>query len=188
MTARASRSRSISTARRSVASPFATDIDPGIFRREISRARTFGFMKDVERLWAAGYALGSSLENSVVIGDDHRVINMEGLRYRTSSCATRCSIRWATLRWPGPASSAASGPSAAGTSSMRRRCGACFRIVGIRDRRDDAARARPHGRDDRRQRARLRALDALIALLRLCATEVGALPSRMPQNRAIAGR
>ena len=38
-------------------------------------------MKDVERLWAAGLALGSSLENSVVIGDDHRVINMEGLRY-----------------------------------------------------------------------------------------------------------
>jgi UDP-3-O-[3-hydroxymyristoyl] N-acetylglucosamine deacetylase len=60
---------------------FATDIDPQIFRREISRARTFGFMKDVERLWAAGYALGSSLENSVVIGDDNRVINMEGLRY-----------------------------------------------------------------------------------------------------------
>ena len=38
-------------------------------------------MKDVERLWAAGYALGSSLENSVVIGDDDRVINMEGLRF-----------------------------------------------------------------------------------------------------------
>ena len=60
---------------------FASDINPGIFRREISRARTFGFMKDVERLWAAGYALGSSLENSVVIGDDHRVINLEGLRH-----------------------------------------------------------------------------------------------------------
>ncbi|MBN9274436.1 MAG: UDP-3-O-acyl-N-acetylglucosamine deacetylase, partial [Mesorhizobium sp.] len=52
-----------------------------IFRREIARARTFGFMKDVERLWAAGYALGSSLENSLVIGDDDRVINMGGLRY-----------------------------------------------------------------------------------------------------------
>ena len=38
-------------------------------------------MKDVERLWAAGYALGSSLENSVVIGEDNRIINMEGLRY-----------------------------------------------------------------------------------------------------------
>lgn len=60
---------------------FATDMDADVFRREISRARTFGFMKDVERLWAAGYALGSSLENSLVIGDDHRVINMGGLRY-----------------------------------------------------------------------------------------------------------
>jgi len=38
-------------------------------------------MKDVERLWAAGYALGYSLENSLVIGDDNRVINMGGLRY-----------------------------------------------------------------------------------------------------------
>jgi UDP-3-O-[3-hydroxymyristoyl] N-acetylglucosamine deacetylase len=59
----------------------ATDIEPTTFRRDIARARTFGFMRDVERLWAAGYALGSSLENSVVIGDDNRVINMEGLRY-----------------------------------------------------------------------------------------------------------
>jgi len=51
------------------------------FRNELSRARTFGFMRDVERLWAAGFALGSSLENSVVISDDNTVINMEGLRY-----------------------------------------------------------------------------------------------------------
>jgi UDP-3-O-[3-hydroxymyristoyl] N-acetylglucosamine deacetylase len=60
---------------------FAADIDPVRFRKDVSRARTFGFMRDVERLWAAGYALGSSLENSVVIGDDHRVINVEGLRF-----------------------------------------------------------------------------------------------------------
>jgi UDP-3-O-[3-hydroxymyristoyl] N-acetylglucosamine deacetylase len=51
------------------------------FKNELARARTFGFMRDVERLWAMGLALGSSLENSVVIGDDHRVINMEGLRW-----------------------------------------------------------------------------------------------------------
>jgi len=57
------------------------DLSAEVFRKEISRARTFGFMKDVERLWAAGYALGSSLENSVVIGDDGRIINIEGLRY-----------------------------------------------------------------------------------------------------------
>jgi UDP-3-O-[3-hydroxymyristoyl] N-acetylglucosamine deacetylase len=60
---------------------FASDINADIFRLDIARARTFGFMKDVERLWAAGYALGSSLENSLVIGDDNRVINMGGLRY-----------------------------------------------------------------------------------------------------------
>jgi UDP-3-O-[3-hydroxymyristoyl] N-acetylglucosamine deacetylase len=60
---------------------FATDLTADAFRNEIARARTFGFMKDVERLWAAGYALGSSLDNSLVIGDDHRVINVGGLRY-----------------------------------------------------------------------------------------------------------
>jgi UDP-3-O-[3-hydroxymyristoyl] N-acetylglucosamine deacetylase len=60
---------------------FAGDLSEEMFRRDISRARTFGFMKDVERLWAAGFALGSSLENSVVIGDDNRIINMGGLRY-----------------------------------------------------------------------------------------------------------
>lgn len=57
------------------------DLTPGTFRRELSRARTFGFMRDVERLWASGHALGSSLENSVVISDDSTVVNIEGLRY-----------------------------------------------------------------------------------------------------------
>ncbi|HYF55889.1 MAG TPA: UDP-3-O-acyl-N-acetylglucosamine deacetylase, partial [Salinarimonas sp.] len=50
------------------------------YRREISRARTFGFMRDVERLWKAGFALGASLENTVAVGED-AVINPEGLRY-----------------------------------------------------------------------------------------------------------
>jgi len=58
------------------------DLNGESFRKEISRARTFGFMRDVERLWASGLALGSSLENSVVIGEQDQVINMEGLRYR----------------------------------------------------------------------------------------------------------
>ncbi len=58
------------------------DVNATSFRNELSRARTFGFMRDVERLWAAGLALGSSLDNSVVIADDDSVINMEGLRYR----------------------------------------------------------------------------------------------------------
>lgn len=56
------------------------DINPGSFRRDLSRARTFGFMKDVERLWASGLALGASLDNTVAIGED-RIVNREGLRY-----------------------------------------------------------------------------------------------------------
>jgi UDP-3-O-[3-hydroxymyristoyl] N-acetylglucosamine deacetylase len=60
---------------------FAGDLTAAVFSRELSRARTFGFLKDVERLWAAGFALGSSLDNSVVIGHDNAIINPEGLRY-----------------------------------------------------------------------------------------------------------
>jgi UDP-3-O-[3-hydroxymyristoyl] N-acetylglucosamine deacetylase len=55
------------------------DITPSTFRK-ICRARTFGFMKDVKQLWAAGRALGSSLDNTVALGDD-RILNPEGLRY-----------------------------------------------------------------------------------------------------------
>jgi UDP-3-O-[3-hydroxymyristoyl] N-acetylglucosamine deacetylase len=58
----------------------AVDLSPTVFRKDISRARTFGFMRDVERLWSAGFALGASLENTVAIGDDG-VMNPEGLRY-----------------------------------------------------------------------------------------------------------
>ena len=58
----------------------AFEMTPGVFRNELSRARTFGFMSDVEQLWKAGLALGASLENSVAIGDD-KIINPEGLRY-----------------------------------------------------------------------------------------------------------
>jgi len=56
------------------------DMSAAVYRREVCRARTFGFMRDVERLWKAGFALGASLENTVAIGDD-AVMNPEGLRY-----------------------------------------------------------------------------------------------------------
>jgi UDP-3-O-[3-hydroxymyristoyl] N-acetylglucosamine deacetylase len=58
----------------------ALDLDPDTFRRELSRARTFGFMRDVAKLWNAGYALGASFENTLVVTED-RVLNPEGLRY-----------------------------------------------------------------------------------------------------------
>lgn len=55
------------------------ELDPVSFRG-IARARTFGFIDDVDRLWDAGYAYGASLENTLVLGSD-RVLNPEGLRY-----------------------------------------------------------------------------------------------------------
>jgi UDP-3-O-[3-hydroxymyristoyl] N-acetylglucosamine deacetylase len=58
----------------------ALDIEPEAFRREIARARTFGFMKDVAKLWTAGYALGASFANTLVI-TENRVLNPEGLRF-----------------------------------------------------------------------------------------------------------
>ena len=58
----------------------ALDVEPDTFRREIARARTFGFMNDVAKLWSAGYALGASFENTLVVTDD-RVLNPDGLRF-----------------------------------------------------------------------------------------------------------
>ncbi len=58
----------------------AFDIGREVFRRDIARARTFGFMADVKKLWQSGFALGSSLENSVAI-DGEAILNPEGLRY-----------------------------------------------------------------------------------------------------------
>lgn len=50
------------------------------FVREVSRARTFGFMKEFEYLRANGLALGGSMDNAIVI-DDYKVLNEDGLRY-----------------------------------------------------------------------------------------------------------
>ena len=56
------------------------DLDAESFKDEISRARTFGFLDEVEQMRRAGLARGGSLENAVVISGD-RVLNKEGLRY-----------------------------------------------------------------------------------------------------------
>ena len=58
----------------------ALELNSGAFRNEIARARTFGFMRDVENLWKAGLALGASLDNTIALSED-RIMNAEGLRY-----------------------------------------------------------------------------------------------------------
>ncbi len=56
------------------------DINEHSFSREISRARTFGFLKDVEALRARGLARGGSLDNAIVLDEDE-ILNPDGLRY-----------------------------------------------------------------------------------------------------------
>jgi UDP-3-O-[3-hydroxymyristoyl] N-acetylglucosamine deacetylase len=56
------------------------DMSKGVYARDIARARTFGFTKDVEMLRANGLALGGGLDNAIVM-DDYKVLNADGLRY-----------------------------------------------------------------------------------------------------------
>lgn len=56
------------------------DFSTTSFVKEVSRARTFGFMRDVELLREKNLALGGSLDNAIVV-DDYRVLNEDGLRY-----------------------------------------------------------------------------------------------------------
>ena len=50
------------------------------YTKEVSRARTFGFMQDVEMLRSQGLALGGSFDNAIVM-DEYRILNSGGLRY-----------------------------------------------------------------------------------------------------------
>jgi len=56
------------------------DFSTTSFVREVSRARTFGFMRDIEQLRERELALGGSLDNAIVV-DDYRILNEDGLRY-----------------------------------------------------------------------------------------------------------
>ncbi len=64
---------------------FSLDLNPESFRREVSRARTFGCMSDVAKLLEAGFARGASFENSLVF-DETCLLNAEGLRF-ANECA-----------------------------------------------------------------------------------------------------
>ncbi len=56
------------------------DMSTGNYAKDIARARTFGFTKDVEMMRANGLALGGGLDNAIVM-DDYKVLNSDGLRY-----------------------------------------------------------------------------------------------------------
>ncbi len=56
------------------------DMDTGRYTRDIARARTFGFTRDVEMMRSNGLALGGGLDNAIVM-DDYKVLNSDGLRY-----------------------------------------------------------------------------------------------------------
>ena len=56
------------------------DLSSGNYSRDIARARTFGFTRDVEMMRANGLALGGGLDNAIVM-DDYKVLNSDGLRY-----------------------------------------------------------------------------------------------------------
>lgn len=56
------------------------DLSTGSYARDIARARTFGFTKDVEMMRANGLALGGGLDNAIVM-DDYKILNADGLRY-----------------------------------------------------------------------------------------------------------
>jgi len=58
----------------------SVDFSSTSFVKEVSRARTFGFMRDIEFLRSQNLALGGSVENAIVV-DEHRVLNEDGLRY-----------------------------------------------------------------------------------------------------------
>ncbi len=59
---------------------FVFDMDGAAYKREIARARTFGFTKELDLMRSRGLGLGGSLDNVVVV-DDYKVLNSEGLRY-----------------------------------------------------------------------------------------------------------
>ena len=58
----------------------SVDFGADIYERDVARARTFGFMQDVDFMRSNGLALGGSLDNAIVM-NEHRVLNSEGLRY-----------------------------------------------------------------------------------------------------------
>ena len=75
------------------------DFDEVSFKQNLSRARTFGFKSDVDKLKSMGLILGGSLDNAIVLDDD-KVINEGGLRFDDElSSAIKPLIVWVIISW-----------------------------------------------------------------------------------------
>ena len=98
----------------------ALDVEATAFRREVARARTFGFMKDVSRLWSAGYRARRLDREHAGRSTTTACSIRKGCASPTSSCATRRSTRSAIWRWPARRCSAPTSRSGAATGSITR--------------------------------------------------------------------
>jgi UDP-3-O-[3-hydroxymyristoyl] N-acetylglucosamine deacetylase len=99
------------------------DFSTTSFLREVSRARTFGFMRDLESLRARNLALGGNMDNAIVL-DDYRVLNEDGLRYEDEFVKHKILDAIGDLYLLGTASSASS---AATSPAMRSTTSCCAR-------------------------------------------------------------
>ena len=82
------------------------DLSSNTYVRDIARARTFGFTRDVETMRSLGLAMGGGLDNAIVM-DDYKVLNAGGLRYDDGVCKTQNSGRHGR---PLPAGQTVTGP------------------------------------------------------------------------------
>src|SRR5947199_7816161 len=102
------------------------DFSTTSFLKEVSRARTFGFMRDLETLRSRNLALGGSLDNAIVL-DDFRVLNEDGLRYEDEFVKHKILDAIGICTCSATASSANSAATNPGTRSTTSCCAHCWR-------------------------------------------------------------
>jgi UDP-3-O-[3-hydroxymyristoyl] N-acetylglucosamine deacetylase len=120
------------------------DVTPDGFRRELARARTFGFMRDVAKLWNQGYALGASFDNTLVVSET-RVLNADGLRYPDEFVRHKTLDALGDLALAGMPLLATYRPCAAGIPSIRHRLGVmATRRLGLWSAAHGSRRVRGH--------------------------------------------
>ena len=101
------------------------DWTPRQYSEDVARARTFGFVRDAKILRQAGYALGSSLENSITVHED-RILNPGGLRYEDEFVRHKLLDAIGDLALAACRSMAGSAPTRAATRSTRWCCKSLF--------------------------------------------------------------